>query len=117
VPESEWTPALDQDGEERDGAEVCELRGLNLSGWPEGTRAICRRERAHPGAQLRLWECHGIRHQVFITDQPDSDPAILEARHRRRAHIEDGIRCAKATGLRNFPRPLPGLTRCGWSCY
>lgn len=104
VPESEWAPALDQDGEERDGAEVCELQSLNLAGWPEGTRAICRRERAHPGAQLRLWEeGRGIRHQVFITDQPDPDPAVLEARHRCRARIEDGIRCAKATGLRNFP--------------
>jgi Transposase DDE domain group 1 len=104
VPESEWVPALDQEGEERDGAEVCELRTLNLAGWPERTRAICRRERAHPGAQLRLWEeGRGIRHQVFITDQSDVDPAVLEARHRCRARIEDGIRCAKATGLTNFP--------------
>ena len=104
VPESEWVPALDQDGEERDGAEVCELRTLNLASWPEGTRAICRRERAHPGAQLRLWEGgRGIRHQVFITDQTDTDVAVLEARHRCRARIEDGIRCAKATGLTNFP--------------
>ena len=111
VPEWEWTPALDQDGEARDGAEVCELRCLNLSGWPKGTRAICRRERAHPGAQLRFWECRGIRHQVFITDQLDPDPAVLEARHRRRAHIEDGIRCAKATGLRNFPSTFAGFNQ------
>lgn len=103
TPESGWVPALDQDGEERDGAEVCELRLLDLSGWPQGTRAICRRERAHPGAQLRLWECNGIRHQVFITNQNDPDIAALEATHRCRARIEDGIRCAKASGLTNFP--------------
>ena len=33
------------------GAAVCELTNLNLSARPEGTRAICRRERPHPGAQ------------------------------------------------------------------
>jgi hypothetical protein len=109
VPESNWVPAFDQEGQERDGAEVCELRSLDLSNWPEGTRAICRRERAHPGAQMRFWECHGMRHQVFITDQSDTDIAALEVRHRCRARIEDGIRCAKATGLRNFPSTFAGF--------
>lgn len=103
MPEVDWVAALDQDGEEREGAEVCELHSLDLSGWPEGTRAICRRERAHPGAQLKLWEDRGIRHQVFITDQTDQDIAILEMRHRQRAHVEDRIRCGKATGLESFP--------------
>lgn len=103
MPESAWVVALDQDGEEREGAEVCELRALDLTGWPEGTRAICRRERAHPGAQLKLWEHRGIRHQVFITDQTDEDIALLEMRHRQRAHVEDRIRCGKATGLDGFP--------------
>jgi hypothetical protein len=40
---------------------------------------------------------------VFITDQPDPDVAALELRHRRRARVEDRIRGAKATGLRNLP--------------
>lgn len=111
VLESEWVPALDQDGEEREGAEVCELHSLDLSAWPKGTRAICRRERAHPGAQLRLWECNGIRHQVFITDQTDTDVAELEVRHRRRAHIEDGIRCAKSTGLMNLPSSFAAFNK------
>lgn len=99
----DWVPALDQDGEEREGAEVCELHQLDLSSWPEGARAICRRERAHPGAQLKLWEHGGIRHQVFLTDQTDEDVAALEMRHRQRAHVEDRIRCGKATGLEAFP--------------
>jgi hypothetical protein len=112
VPESDWVPALDQDGEEREGAEVCELHSLDLSAWPTGTRAICRRERAHPGAQLRLWERdNGIRHQVFITDQTDTDLAELEVRHRRRAHIEDGIRCAKDKALTNLPSSFAGFNR------
>ena len=45
----------------------------------------------------------GHRFQVFITNQPDPDPAILEARHRPHAHVEDRIRTAKATGMRNLP--------------
>jgi Transposase DDE domain group 1 len=49
LPESAWTPAVNQDGQPRDGAWVAELTGLvNLDSWPEGTRLICRRERPHP---------------------------------------------------------------------
>ncbi len=82
---------------------MCELEGLDLSPWPAGTRAICRRERPHPGAQLTFTDFHGYRFQVFITDQQDPDLAILEAHHRAHARVEDRIRCAKDTGLRNLP--------------
>jgi hypothetical protein len=103
-PEAAWTPAIDADGQPRDGAEVCELTGwLDLHTWPEGTRAICRREDAHPGAQLRFTDHDGHRFQVFLTDQPDGDLARLELRHRQRARVEDRIRAAKATGLSNLP--------------
>jgi Transposase DDE domain group 1 len=103
-PEAAWTPAIDADGQPRDGAEVCELTGwLDLHTWPEGTRAICRREDAHPGAQLRFTDHDGHRFQVFLTDQPDGDLARLELRHRQRARVEDRIRAAKATGLQNLP--------------
>src|SRR5215467_10347461 len=47
MPESAWVPAITQIGEEREGAAVCELSNLDLSSWPEGTRAIYRRERPH----------------------------------------------------------------------
>ncbi len=103
MPESAWVPAVTQAGEEREGAAVCELKNLDLGAWPEGTRAICRRERPHPGAQLTFTDHQGFRFQVFITDQEDSDLAQLEARHRGRARVEDRIRCGKDTGLRNFP--------------
>jgi hypothetical protein len=103
IPTTEWTPAIRQDAEEREGAEVCELRDLDLAKWPSGTRAICRRERPHPGAQLSFTDHEGWRFQVFITDQQGSDIALLEARHRARARCEDQIRCAKDTGLRAFP--------------
>jgi hypothetical protein len=103
-PEAAWTPAVDPDGQVRHGAEVCELTGwIDLHTWPEGTRVICRREDAHPGAQLRFSDLDGHRFQVFLTDQPNCDIAGLELRHRQRARVEDRIRAAKATGLSNLP--------------
>ena len=103
VPPGGWAPAIDPSGQPRPGAEVAELATLDLAGWPEGTRAICRREDPHPGAQLSFTDADGHRFQVFVTDQDDPNAAALELRHRRRARVEDRIRCAKATGLRNLP--------------
>jgi Transposase DDE domain group 1 len=103
MPDRAWVPAIRQDGEDREGADVCELTGLDLSGWPEGTRAICRREEPHPGAQLTFTDINGYRFQVFITDQNDTDIAYLEARHRGHARVENRIRCGKETGMRNLP--------------
>jgi Transposase DDE domain group 1 len=103
-PEQAWTPAVEPDGQVRDGAEACELTGwVDLHTWPAGTRAICRREDAHPGAQLRFTDHDGHRFQVFLTDQADPDVGRLELRHRQRARVEDRIRAAKATGLANLP--------------
>ena len=104
LPETAWIPAVDPDGRPRDGAWVAEVTGwLDLCGYPPGTRAICRRERPHPGANLRFTDLQGRRYQVFVTDQPDRDLARLELRHRQHARIEDRIRAAKATGLANLP--------------
>jgi Transposase DDE domain group 1 len=103
LPGNAWMPALRQDGEQREGADVAELSGLDLRAWPVDTRAICRREIPHPGAQLTFSDLNGYRFQVFITDQLDADIAYLEARHRGHARVEDRIRCAKDTGLRNLP--------------
>lgn len=102
LPERAWLPALDSEGAEREGAWVAELP-LELSRWPAGTRAICRRERPHPGAQLSFSDAGGHRFQVMLTNQRGSRIARLEQLHRQRAAIEDAIRCAKASGLRNLP--------------
>jgi hypothetical protein len=106
VPADAWVAAIDGGGQPRLGAEVAELDALELAGWPAGTRAICRREDPHPGAQLSFTDADGHRFQVFLTDQPDPDITALELRHRRRARVEDRIRCGKATGLRNLPFDL-----------
>jgi hypothetical protein len=104
LPESAWRPAIDAAGEPREGAWVAELTdALCLSAWPAGTRAVCRRERPHPGAQFEIFDQHGYRHTAFLTDQQGPDIAALELRHRRRARVEDSIRCAKDTGMRNLP--------------
>jgi hypothetical protein len=103
---SAWTEAITADCDIREGAEVAELTGLlDLSRWPEGTRAIVRREEPHNGAQFSLFDPNGWRHQIFITNSTDPDITYLEARHRGHARVEDRIRCAKDTGLRNLPFP------------
>jgi len=104
LPEQAWRPALTRAGEERDGAAVAELAlDLEANGWPTGTRAICRRERPHPGAQLSFTDDNGYRFQVFITNQQGSRIARLEQLHRQHAVVEDRIRCGKQTGLQNLP--------------
>jgi hypothetical protein len=68
VPKAAWVEAMRQNMEPREGAGVAEITGfLDLSAWPAGTRAICRREEPHPGAQCSIFEPEGWRHQVFIT--------------------------------------------------
>jgi Transposase DDE domain group 1 len=101
VPAGSWTPAYDGDGQVRDGAWVADITGL--SSWPAGMRVVVRKERPHPGAQLRFTDLDGHRFTAFATDAKRGQLADLELRHRRRARCEDRIRNAKDTGLRNFP--------------
>ena len=104
IPDHVWTPAYDADGNPRDGAWVAEATGvLDLSGWPEGMRVIVRKERPHPGAQLRFTDVDGLRLTAFITNTTGGQLADLELRHRRRARCEDRVRTAKDTGLANLP--------------
>jgi hypothetical protein len=104
LPDDAWVCALDQDGSERPNGQVAEITAaLDLTAWPEGSRVIVRRERPHPGAQLSFTDHDGHRFQAILTDQPDTDVALLEQRHRARARVEDHIRNDKDTGLRNLP--------------
>ncbi len=104
IPTDAWIGALDQDGSARKNGEVCEITGMvDLSGWPEDSRLIVRRERPHPGAQMSFIDHDGYRFQAILTDQADPDIAVLECRHRQHAHVEDRIRDDKDTGLSKFP--------------
>ena len=110
LPGRVWEPAYDASGEVRPGAWVAELTGLlDLTGWPAGMRVIVRKERPHPGAQLRFTDIDGHRFTAFATGAQRGQLADLELRHRRRARCEDRIRNAKDTGLRNLP--LHGFTQ------
>jgi hypothetical protein len=104
LPEDAWEAAHNIDGQDRDGAWITEItEQLDLSGWPEHSRVIVRRERPHPGAQLRFTDSAGHRFTAFITDTSGGVLAELEVRHRSHARVEDRIRCGKDTGLRNMP--------------
>jgi hypothetical protein len=105
VPETRWQSAITADGSDvREGAEVAEITDLvDLWRWPEGTRAVARREKPHPGAQLTFTDIDGHRFQVFITDLADDDVAYLEALQRGRGRAEKLICNLKDTGLTNLP--------------
>ena len=118
LPTAAWTPAYQarqpraaEHGvqiEPRDGAWVAEATNLvDMSSWPTGTRLILRKERPHAGAQLRITDADGLRVTGFLTNTslggPGAQLADLELRHRRHARVEDRIRAAKDTGMRNLP--------------
>ena len=104
LPGVAWTPAVEPDGEPRDGAWVAELTDhVDLSGWPQASRLMVRRERPHPGAQFTIFDSLGYRYTCFLTDQTGEDIAALELGHRGRARVEDSIRAGKDTGMRNLP--------------
>jgi hypothetical protein len=99
-----WVAALDQDGSARENGEVAEITDrVELCAWPQGSRLIVRRERPHPGAQLSFTDHDGYRFQTILTDQADDNIAVIERRHRQRAHVEDRIRDDKDTGLAKLP--------------
>lgn len=78
LPKRAWRPAVGPDGiGEREHAEVAEITGLvDLTGWPEGTRMIVRREDPHPGAQLTFTDLDGRRYQLMVTDLPGEDTGL-----------------------------------------
>jgi hypothetical protein len=119
IPAQAWRAAIDGDGTPRDGAQVAELTAwmptptmptrsparYGPQHWPAGMRVIARRERPHPGAQLRLTDHDGWRITCFATNTAGAGWTLptLEVRHRQRARAEDRIRALKDTGMRNLP--------------
>jgi hypothetical protein len=63
----------------RDGAWVAEITGMHdLSASPRGMRLIVRKERPHPGAQLRFTDIDGNRVTCFATSAKGGQFADLE---------------------------------------
>ncbi|GLF95154.1 hypothetical protein SYYSPA8_12675 [Streptomyces yaizuensis] len=96
IPKTAWTPAYDAEGTERPGAWIAEITDMpDLSTWPKGMRLIVRKERPHPGAQLRFTDLDGLRLTCFATNTQGAQLADLELRHRRRPRCENRIRVAR----------------------
>lgn len=104
-----WVPAVGADGSVKelgDGqpvamvAEVTDL--VDLTGWPQGSRLIVRREPLHPGAQTSLLPDLEYRFWGHYTDQA-GNPATLDRQMRAHAHVEDHIGRLKESGLLRFP--------------
>ena len=103
--ESMWTRAAANPAHARkpSRAHVADLTELaDLSGWPDGTRLIVRREPRHPGARRSLFPSENYRYWGFLTDTHGS-PARVDALMRRHAHIEDSIKRLKDSGLARMP--------------
>ena len=62
-----------------------------------------RRERPIQGAQLRLWDHDGMRHQVRAHQPAPVDARRLELRHRRHGQVENRIKNLKDCGLERMP--------------
>jgi hypothetical protein len=113
MPRRRWIRARNTDGTIRTDTWLAEITdAVDLSNWPAGSRLIARWEPLHPGAQTSFWNTtsDGYRITCFLTDTPTTGTsklpgglAALDLRHRRHARVEDRIRQAKATGLRNLP--------------
>jgi len=98
-----WRRARTQAGEPRVGAEVTEVTHLlTLTGMPEGTRCIIRREPLHPGAQRSLFPSLNFRYWGFYTDCAGT-PVALDQQMRAHAHVESHIQRLKDAGLTAFP--------------
>ena len=98
-----WQPALGGDGEPSKRAQVAELtNSVDLSGWPERTRFIARREPLHPGAQRTLFDSEQWRYRGFYTDA-DGNPAQLDAHMPAHARIENTTAALKDSGLKRMP--------------
>ena len=116
LPEKCWVPAITADGsDEREGSWAAEITHLvDLGSWPPGTRAIARREEAHPGAQLSFSDVDGHRYQVLLTDL-GADVAFCEATYRGRGRAECAIRDSKDAGLQRMPSGSESIN-AAWLC-
>ena len=84
APEDAWSVAVDAAEQVRDGAWVIDATGLlDLTTWPAGMRVIIRKERPHPGAQLRFTDTDGLRLTAFATNTVRGQVQDLELNHPR----------------------------------
>jgi hypothetical protein len=128
VPEDAWQPGITQDGsleEDKDVAEITHLRA-RAGNWPDGLRWIARRvrpSRRHLKNLTAYEKQTGWKYSITCTNiaytgmdgVPGSQhPQFIDVTHRDHATVEtDGIRTAKAMGLRNLPSKTWQVNK-GW---
>lgn len=116
VPGDAWGPGVRQDGtveEDKDVAEITHLMS-RAEIWPEGLRFIARRvrpSRRHKKNMTAYEKKTGWKYSITCTNIPHTGipgvpgsqhPQFIDAVHRDHATVEtDGVRTAKAMGLRN----------------
>jgi hypothetical protein len=102
-PDGRWQRARRRSGDPALRSQVAEITDLvDLTGWPEGTRMIVRREQLHQGAQRSLFPSTCYRYWGHYTDAAGA-PVKLDAHMRDHAHVEDHIKRLKDSGLERFP--------------
>ncbi|HEY3957830.1 MAG TPA: IS1380 family transposase [Streptosporangiaceae bacterium] len=128
APAGAWKPGIGQDGETEDGKAVAEITHLmaRAGNWPDGLRWIARRTKPsrRQAKNLTAYEKKtGWRYSITCTNIPDAGidgvpgshhPQYIDVVHREHAVVEtDGVRTAKAMGLRNLPSKT-WQVNCGW---
>ena len=129
LPASAWQPAVDQDGVVQQDKHIAEITHLlsRAAGWPAGLRWIVRRtkpSRRQARNLTALERATGWRYSIIVTSIPAAGgvPGVpgshhaqfIDVLHRQHAVVEDGVRTAKAMGLRNLPsRHLGSELRLG----
>ena len=128
LPGNAWGPGLRQDGsieEDKDVAEITHL--MSRAGtWPEGLRFIARRvkpSRRHKKNMTAFEKKTGWKYSITCTNightgmggVPGSQhPQFIDVTQRDHATVEtDGVRTAKAMGLRNLPSKAWQVNK-GW---
>jgi hypothetical protein len=129
VPGDAWGPGVRQDGtveEDKDVAEITHLMS-RAEIWPEGLRFIARRvrpSRRHKKNMTAYEKKTGWKYSITCTNIPHTGiggvpgsqhPQFIDVAHRDHATVEtDGVRTAKAMGLRNLPSKAWQVNK-GWT--
>ena len=127
LPAAAWQAAVGQDGTVQEDKHVAEITHLmsRAAGWPAGLRWIVRRTRPSRRQMKNLTafeRATGWRYSIIVTSIPAAGiPGVpgshhaqfIDVLHREHAIVEDGVRRAKAMGLRNLPSKT-WIVNCGW---
>jgi hypothetical protein len=110
APKTVWQGGIDQDGNPLDDTRVADITGLlDLSKWTAkvpGLRIIARDEPLHPKYAKRASDrekARGRRYQLIAVNATTGQVPWLDARHRSHAHVEAGVKQAKAIGMNRWP--------------